>query len=58
MKKQNNAVLPGVCYREKYWKNGWFEEKKKFCLPPVLVVTALLSGVVVLAQCAPPERWT
>ena len=33
-KKQNNAVLPGVCYREKDRENGWFVEGKKFCPPP------------------------
>jgi hypothetical protein len=56
MKKQNNDVLPVVRYKEKDRKNGWFEEKKNFCPPPVVVVTALLSGVFVLAQYAPPKR--
>ncbi len=29
MKKQNNAVLPGVCYREKDRKNGCLDGKKE-----------------------------
>ncbi len=32
--------------------------KQNFCPPSFVVVTALLSGVVVLAQCVPPERLT
>jgi hypothetical protein len=40
MKKQNNVVLPEVCYREKDRNNGWFEGKN-FCPPPVVVVTRM-----------------
>ena len=36
---------------------GWWTNKN-FKPPSFVVVTPLLSGIVFLAQCAPPQRWT
>ncbi len=57
-KKQNNVVLPGFCYREKDRKNGWLEEKKQLLSSSFRSLSSQLAVVVVLAQCAPPERLT
>jgi hypothetical protein len=58
MKKQNNVVLPEVWCKEKDPKNGWFEEKNKLLSSSIWSLSSLLAVVVVLAHCAPPERWT
>ena len=57
-KKQNNVVLPGFCYREKDRKNGLLEGKKQLLSSSFRSLFSQLAVVVVLAQCAPPERLT
>jgi len=57
-KKQNNVVLPGFCYREKDRKNGWLEGKKQLLSSSFRSLSSQLAVVVVLAQCAPPQRLT
>ena len=61
LKKNDNKITEQCCITSVIRRNigktvGLREKKKNFCPPPVVVVIALLSGFLVLAQCAPPKR--